>query len=56
MRGRRTHAERLALALEMLADPVHDRLLDARVDFMTLPAEMPRLLRGGLCHVVTYES
>ena len=55
MRGRRTHAERLALALDLLADPVFDALLEAPTDFADLPRAMPRLLAGGLCHVVRYD-
>ncbi len=55
MRGRRTHAERLALALALLADPVFDALLEPPTPFADLPAAMPRLLAGaGLCHVVRY--
>ena len=54
MRGRRTHRERLATALTLLADPVLDALLEPATDFADLPAAMPRLLRGGLCHVVRY--
>jgi threonine dehydrogenase-like Zn-dependent dehydrogenase len=54
MRGRRTHAERLALALALLADPVFDALLEPPTLFTDLPATMPRLLAGGLCHVVHY--
>jgi threonine dehydrogenase-like Zn-dependent dehydrogenase len=56
MRGRRTHGERLALALELLADPRFDRLLDRTVPFAALAESMPALLAGGLCHVVTYEE
>ena len=56
MRGRRTYGERLATALDLLADPAYDALLDQRVPFEAMPAEMPRLLAGGLCHVITYES
>jgi len=56
MRGRRAFADRLATALELLADPAYDALLDARVRFARMPEEMPRLLSGGLCHVITYES
>ena len=33
MRGRRTHAERLALALDLLADPAFDALLEAPTRF-----------------------
>jgi threonine dehydrogenase-like Zn-dependent dehydrogenase len=54
MRGRRTHRERLALALALLADPAFDALLEPPTDFSDLPGAMPRLLRGGLCHVVRY--
>lgn len=54
MRGRRTHAQRLALALDLLADPAYDALLEPATAFEDLPTAMPRLLAGGLCHVVTY--
>jgi NADPH:quinone reductase-like Zn-dependent oxidoreductase len=56
MRGRRSPAERLALALELLADPAFDQLLEPATPFEGLPEAMPRLLRGGLCHVVEYGS
>jgi hypothetical protein len=54
MRGRRSASERLALALELLTDPVFDVLLEPPTPFAMLPEAMPRLLGGGLCHVVTY--
>jgi hypothetical protein len=54
MRGRRSTRERLALALALLEEPVLDALLDRRARFENLPAEMPALLQGGLCHVVEY--
>lgn len=54
LRGRRTHAERLALALALLDDPGFDRLLEPPTPFAGLPAAMPRLLQGGLCHVIIY--
>jgi threonine dehydrogenase-like Zn-dependent dehydrogenase len=55
MRGRRTHAERLALALDLLADPVFDFLLEGPTRFEDLPHAMPSILApGGLCHVITY--
>ena len=55
MRGRRSHAERLALALELLADPRYDALLQGPTRFEDLPEAMPRILApGGLCHVITY--
>jgi threonine dehydrogenase-like Zn-dependent dehydrogenase len=56
MRGRRTHAERLALALDVLRDPMFDLLLDRTVAFSHLPRDMPDLLRDGLCHVVAYDA
>jgi len=55
MRGRRTHAERLALALDLLADPAFDSLLEGPTRFEDMPARMPCILApGGLCHVITY--
>ncbi len=54
MRGRRTYRERLATALALLADPLFDALLEPPTGFADLPAAMPRLLAGGLCHVVRY--
>jgi len=56
MRGRRTHRARLETALALLADPVFDALLEPPTDFADLPAAMPRLLAGGLCHVVRYPA
>jgi Zn-dependent alcohol dehydrogenase len=57
-RHRRTTADRLALALELLRDPAFDVLLTGESPFETLPEVMPRLARGdlpALCHAVTYE-
>jgi threonine dehydrogenase-like Zn-dependent dehydrogenase len=55
MRGRRSHAERLALALELLTDARYDALLDGPTRFEDMPEAMPRILApGGLCHVITY--
>jgi threonine dehydrogenase-like Zn-dependent dehydrogenase len=54
MRGRRTYAQRLGLALDLLADAAYDALLEPPTRFADLPAAMPRLLAGGLCHVVSY--
>jgi threonine dehydrogenase-like Zn-dependent dehydrogenase len=55
MRGRRSHGERLAMALALLADPAYDALLDGPTRFEDMPAAMPRILApGGLCHVITY--
>ena len=57
MRGRRSHAERLAMALALLDNPAYDALLDGPTPFDELPAAMPRILApGGLCHVITYET
>lgn len=55
MRGRRAYADRMATALDLLADPAYDALLEGPTDFADLPAAMPAILRpGGLCHVITY--
>ena len=55
MRGRRSHGERLAMALELLADPAFDALLEGPTRFEDMPRMMPRILEpGGLCHVITY--
>lgn len=55
MRGRRTYGQRLALALDLLADPAYDALLEGPTPFESLPDAMPGILApGGLCHVVTY--
>jgi len=60
MRGRRTHGERMALALSLLADPVLDALVGPATRFEDLPAALPRLLNPPpgevppLCPLVTY--
>jgi threonine dehydrogenase-like Zn-dependent dehydrogenase len=57
-RGRRTFADRLGLALELLADPVFDALITGECGFDDLPQVLPRLVSGeisGLCHRVRYE-
>lgn len=56
MRGRRSHAERLALALALLEDARLDALLEGPTPFEDLPATMARLAArpGALCHVVAY--
>ena len=56
-RGRRSHRERLALALDLLADPTFDRLITAESRFEALPETMARLAAapdGALCEVVRY--
>ncbi len=56
-RGRRTPADRLALALEALSDPRFDALLAPDVAFADLPAVIASLAEGRpevLCQVVSY--
>jgi len=56
-RARWDTQRRLALALDLLADPAFDALVEARVDFDALPAAMARLAQnpdGALCTVVAY--
>ncbi len=56
-RGRRGYAERLALALSLLADPAFDALISGTGTFDELPSLLPRLAGGdpgALCHLVTY--
>jgi threonine dehydrogenase-like Zn-dependent dehydrogenase len=55
--GRRTSADRLALALELLCDPAFDALLTGESRFDELPEVMTRLTAGSLqalCHTITY--
>lgn len=59
VRSRRTPAERLALALELLLDPAYDAIITSRSPFAELPEVMAEIARGhapGLCHVVDYED
>jgi NADPH:quinone reductase-like Zn-dependent oxidoreductase len=56
-RPRWSHKRRLAAAVALLADPVLDVLLAPAVAFDDLPAELPRILKGGsgvLCQIVNY--
>jgi NADPH:quinone reductase-like Zn-dependent oxidoreductase len=56
-RARWSLRQRLALALELLADPVYDHLLTGESGFADLPAEMARLAAtpgDALCHLVRY--
>lgn len=58
-RGRRTPADRLALAMDLLRDPAYDCLLTGESRFAELPAVLPRLVSGelsALCHGITYEE
>jgi threonine dehydrogenase-like Zn-dependent dehydrogenase len=55
--SRRTFAERLALALDLLRDPAFDALLTGESRFDELPDVMARLAAGSLpalCHTITY--
>ena len=58
MRGRRSHAERMALALDMLEDARFDALCAPVARFADLPATLPALLAPGAaappCPVITY--
>jgi NADPH:quinone reductase-like Zn-dependent oxidoreductase len=56
-RSSRTYADRLALALELLADPALDALVTGESAFEELPDVLPRLTSGeipALCHRVRY--
>ncbi|MFC4607093.1 zinc-binding alcohol dehydrogenase [Streptomyces maoxianensis] len=58
-RSSRTFADRLALALDLLADPAFDALITGECAFDELPDVLPRLASGelpGLCHRVVYET
>ncbi len=55
--GSRTTADRLALALDLLRDPVFDVLVTGESPFGELPDVMGRLASGSLpalCHTITY--
>jgi len=55
--ARRTTADRLALALDLLRDPAFDVLVTEQSRFQELPAVMARLAAGtlpALCHTITY--
>ena len=57
--ARRTAADRLALALELLRDPAFDALVTGQSRFCELPDVMARLAAGSLpalCHTITYEG
>jgi threonine dehydrogenase-like Zn-dependent dehydrogenase len=56
---RRTTADRLALALDLLCDPAFDALLTGESRFRELPDVMARLAAGSLpalCHTITYDE
>ena len=57
--GRRTMADRMALALDLLRDPAFDALLTGQSSFDELPDVMARLVAGNLpalCHTITYDG
>jgi threonine dehydrogenase-like Zn-dependent dehydrogenase len=56
-RARRTHRERLSLALALLADPVYDQLITGHCTLDTLPQRMTQLAAapdGALAEIVLY--
>jgi NADPH:quinone reductase-like Zn-dependent oxidoreductase len=56
-RARRSHRERLALALSLLADPVYDRLITGHCTLDDLPQRMAQLAAapdGALAEIVRY--
>ncbi|MFE9443871.1 zinc-binding alcohol dehydrogenase [Streptomyces sp. NPDC006602] len=58
-RSSRTYADRLALALDLLADPALDALVTGESAFGELPDLLPRLSSGeipALCHRVRYDE
>lgn len=58
-RSRRSYADRLALSLDLLADPVFDALITGECAFEELPTVMARIAAGelpGLCHRVVYDT
>ena len=57
--GRRTTADRLALAVELLRDAAFDALITGESRFGELPDVMTRLADGRLpaiCHTITYDG
>jgi 2-desacetyl-2-hydroxyethyl bacteriochlorophyllide A dehydrogenase len=57
-RARWSNRRRLTLALDLLRDPVFDRLITGECSFADLPATMAMLATnpaGALCHVVRYD-
>ncbi len=57
--GRRTTADRLELALDLLRDPAFDALVTGQSRFDELPDVMARLAAGSLpalCHTIAYDG
>ncbi|MEV4762156.1 NAD(P)-binding protein [Micromonospora chokoriensis] len=58
-RGRRSYADRLALALDLLDDPAFDALITGASRFTELPDVLAGLSTGdlpALCHLITYDD
>ena len=57
-RARRGHADRMALALRLLADPAFDALVTREIAFADLPVQMTRIVDepSALCIRVTYRE
>ncbi|MFI9580629.1 zinc-binding alcohol dehydrogenase [Streptomyces sp. NPDC052236] len=58
-RSSRTFADRLALSLDLLADPAFDALITGECAFEELPSVLGRIAAGelpGLCHRVLYDD
>ncbi|MGA5201112.1 zinc-dependent alcohol dehydrogenase [Streptomyces variegatus] len=58
-RPNRTYADRLAVALDLLADPALDALITGESPFQDLPDVLPKLVSGevpALCHRVRYDE
>ncbi len=58
-RGRRSYADRMAVALDLLQDPVFDALITGQSNFDDLPAVLPRLTSGdlpALCRLINYDA
>lgn len=58
-RPNRTYADRLAVALDLLADPALDALVTGESAFQDLPDVLPKLASGdipALCHRVRYDQ
>ncbi|MEV1147498.1 zinc-binding alcohol dehydrogenase [Micromonospora sp. NPDC049799] len=58
-RGSRSFADRMALALDLLADPVFDALVTGESRFADLPDVLARLHAGdlsALCHRISYDE
>lgn len=58
-RAGRTYADRLALALELLAEPAFDALITGESAFADLPGVMGELASGSipaLCHRIAYDE